>query len=95
MKYFASLGYFNQGGLFSNLNKDLDVSTNYNRYNYRSNIDVILSQSTLLKANIGGSFNRNINLGQPNVEPMQSYYWNMFVHSSPWDGYMHEGKSCT
>ncbi|TRX71173.1 TonB-dependent receptor [Carboxylicivirga sp. M1479] len=92
VKYFASLGYFQQGGLFENLNPNVDETTSYERYNYRTNMDVSISKTTLAKINIGGSYNRNVGLGQGGSEPSQSYYWNMLNHSSPWDGYMHEGK---
>ncbi|MCU4157751.1 TonB-dependent receptor [Carboxylicivirga sp. A043] len=92
VKYFASLGYFQQGGLFENLNPNIDETTNYERYNYRTNMDVSISKTTLAKINIGGSYNRNVGLGQGGSEPSRSYYWNMLNHSAPWDGYMHDGK---
>jgi TonB-linked SusC/RagA family outer membrane protein len=92
VRYFASLGYFNQGGLFKNLNPGVDQSTNYKRYNYRTNVDINLTKSTLAKINIGGSFNENINLGMHSREPETNFYWSMLVHSSPWDGYVYEDK---
>ncbi|MGQ1784895.1 MULTISPECIES: SusC/RagA family TonB-linked outer membrane protein [unclassified Saccharicrinis] len=91
-KYFASLGYFDQDGMFKNINPDLDKSTNYQRYNYRTNLDIKLTNTTTAKVNIGGSFNQNISLGQGGNEPARSFYWNLVVHSSPWDGYVHDGK---
>ncbi|KJF43545.1 hypothetical protein LH29_15185 [Draconibacterium sediminis] len=91
LKYFASLGYYDQGGLFDNLNQDLDKSTSYKRYNYRTNLDINLTRTTTAKINIGGSFNENIALGR-GAEPATSFYWNLLVHSSPWDGYVHDGK---
>ena len=92
LKYFASLGYFNQEGMFENLNPKLDKSTSYKRYNYRTNIDINITKTTLAKVNIGGSFNENIGLGQADREPAEGFYWNMLVHSSPWDGYVHDDK---
>jgi TonB-linked SusC/RagA family outer membrane protein len=92
LKYFASLGYFDQGGLFDNLNPKIDKSTSYERYNYRTNIDVNITRSTLAKINLGGSFNENINLGPSIREPAENFYWSMLVHSSPWDGYVHDDK---
>lgn len=92
LKYFASLGYFNQGGLFDNLHPDINKSTSYKRYNYRTNVDINITKSTLAKINIGGSFNENINLGPSFREPAENFYWSMLVHSSPWDGYVHEDK---
>jgi TonB-linked SusC/RagA family outer membrane protein len=92
VRYFASLGYFGQGGLFDNLDPDLNKSTSYDRYNYRTNVDIQLTKSTLAKINIGGSFNENINLGPSIREPAENFYWSMLVHSSPWDGYVYEDK---
>ncbi len=92
LKYFASLGYFDQGGLFKELNPGLDQSTSYKRYNYRTNIDVALTETTIGRINIGGSFNRNTSLGQPNTEPARAFYWSAQQHSSPWQGYIHDGK---
>lgn len=92
LKYFASLGYFNQQGMFENLNPNIDKSTSYKRYNYRTNMDVSITETTLAKINIGGSFNENISLGQAGREPAEGFYWNMLVHSSPWDGYVQDDK---
>lgn len=92
VRYFASLGYFDQDGLFKNINPEVRQSTSYKRYNYRANVDVDISKTTLAKINIGGSFNQNIGLGQAGTEPSRSFYWNLQVHSSPWDGYFHDGK---
>lgn len=92
VKYFTSLGYFSQGGLFAEINPDLDVTTSYNRYNYRTNLDIEVTKTTSAKVNVGGSFNKNIALGQPGLEPDQSFYWATQAHSAPWVGYLHEGK---
>lgn len=91
-KYFASLGYFDQDGMFKNIDPNMDKSTNYQRYNYRTNLDIKLTNTTTAKVNIGGSFNQNISLGQSGTEPERSFYWNLVVHSSPWDGYVHDDK---
>ena len=46
VKYFASVGYFNQGGLLNNTNAiDLyDAQINYKRYNFRSNLDFTVTK---------------------------------------------------
>ena len=92
LKYFVSLGYFDKGGLFASLNPELDKSTSFRRYNYRANVDINLTPTTLVQVNIGGNYNRNINLGQPGVEPNRKYYFNLLRHSTPWDGYVHDDK---
>lgn len=55
VKYFVSLGFLYQDGLFKNF-KELGYNNNYkfSRYNYRSNLDLNLTKSTTLKLNIGG-----------------------------------------
>lgn len=55
IRYFISLGFLYQNGLFKQL-KGLDYDNNYNysRYNYRANLDVNLTPTTILKFNMGG-----------------------------------------
>ncbi|QTD39113.1 TonB-dependent receptor [Polaribacter batillariae] len=52
IKYYTSLGYLYQDGIYDN--------NNYNRFNFRSNIDVEINQSLKLTADIAGAIeNRN------------------------------------
>lgn len=55
VRYFISAGFLFQDGLMKQF-KELDYNNNYNytRYNYRSNLDVDLTPSTLLKVGLGG-----------------------------------------
>ena len=55
VRYFVSLGFLHQDGLFKKLD-GLDYNNNYgySRYNYRANLDVNLTPSTVLKFNMGG-----------------------------------------
>ena len=53
-RYFVSMGYMYQEGLFKTFGADAKNNFLYNRYNFRSNIDVDLTKSTLLSVNIGG-----------------------------------------
>ncbi len=92
VKYFSSLGYFNQGGMFEPIAPESDKTTNYQRYNYRTNIDIKISNTTDAAINVGGSFNKNVALGLAGREPANSFYWSSQVHSSPWEGYMYDGK---
>ena len=58
VKYFASLGVFTQKGLFRTFdNDDYDSGFNFNRYNYRVNMDVKLTNTTTAKINLGGRLN--------------------------------------
>lgn len=46
IKYFSSVGYFNQNGMYDNLN--------YRRYNFRSNVDTKINKNLDLGLNIEG-----------------------------------------
>lgn len=54
VRYFVSAGYMYQEGLFRTFGADSKNNFLYNRYNFRSNIDVDLTESTLLSVNVGG-----------------------------------------
>jgi len=54
VRYFVSLGVFTQEGLFKVFDSGYDFNFDYNRYNYRANLDFDLTESTLLSVNLGG-----------------------------------------
>lgn len=55
VKYFASLGVFTQDGLFETFDtKDYNSGFKFNRYNYRINMDVKVTNTTTAKINLGG-----------------------------------------
>ena len=54
MRYFVSAGFFNQKGMFKQLGATNDFNFNYDRYNYRANLDFDVTKTTLLSVNIGG-----------------------------------------
>lgn len=53
MRYFISLGYLYQDGLFKNFGQK-NLGYNYKRYNYRANLDLDITKNTMLKLGIGG-----------------------------------------
>ncbi len=60
MRYFTSIGYMNQSGLFKTKSDPLRNQFNYNaneevnRFNFRSNIDIDLTSSLSMYLNVGG-----------------------------------------
>lgn len=54
VKYFVSLGYLYQDGLLKKYYESYNPNWKNNRYNYRSNLDINVTKSTLLKLGIGG-----------------------------------------
>lgn len=57
VRYFASLGLFTQDGLFRSFEKEYDSNFRYQRLNYRINLDVDLTENTLMRINLGGRLN--------------------------------------
>lgn len=82
-RYYMSLGYQNKEGIFKQdkaANK-YDVNVNYNKYNFRANIDVDLTNTTVLSLNINdvislqnspgyGDNNNSLWTAQANLTPV-------------------------
>ncbi|WP_256011386.1 SusC/RagA family TonB-linked outer membrane protein [Desertivirga xinjiangensis] len=56
IKYFASVGYLFEDGIFKNFDSPYKIKStpDYNRYNFRSNIDVKLSKNLDVGVKLGG-----------------------------------------
>ena len=54
VKYFISAGMYTQDGIFKEFGKSWDYGYQYQRFNYRSNLDVNVTKTTLLSFNISG-----------------------------------------
>lgn len=54
VRYFISMGMLDQKGFFENYDTRYDANFNYDRYNYRANLDVDFTKSTLVNINMGG-----------------------------------------
>ncbi len=54
-RYFVSLGYFSQGGLFKQFDMPYDCTYQYKRYNYRGNLDLDVTSTTTLSLSIAGN----------------------------------------
>lgn len=53
-KYFISAGFMHQDGMMKSYYESYDSNFTYNRYNFRANVDVNITPTTVLSANIGG-----------------------------------------
>jgi len=68
-KYFVSLGYLNQEGLWKQFVKEYNNNDLYNRFNFRSNLDLDISKSTKANIQLGGvTSNRSSPGGSPFVD---------------------------
>jgi TonB-linked SusC/RagA family outer membrane protein len=60
VRYFTSLGYFNQNGILSNASYGgSNTNPNFRRYNFRSNFDIDVAPNFLLSFNLGGQSSVN------------------------------------
>lgn len=77
VRYFVSMGMLDQKGFFKNYDSRYDGNFNYNRYNYRANLDVDFTKTTLLTVNLGGRVEkRNYPQGGDNLDDLfRHIYW--------------------
>lgn len=81
VKYFASVGYTNQGSLFKNLSDDkVNTGFSYHRLNFRSNVDFNFTKSTKLSFKLGG--NVGVRSGTTLVENYPDKAWKSMFSSS-------------
>ncbi len=76
MKYFVSIGYLFQNGLFKDFG-DEDEGYKYNRYNYRANLDLDITKTTTLKLGIGGI------VGDKHVPDSEKEIWTAMNYAQP------------
>ncbi|MDR0421642.1 MAG: TonB-dependent receptor, partial [Proteiniphilum sp.] len=60
-RYFASVSYVEDEGMYKTdetLRKDYDTNANYKRYNYRLNLDMDITKTTILKLGVSGSLSK-------------------------------------
>ncbi|TKG95494.1 TonB-dependent receptor [Puteibacter caeruleilacunae] len=76
VKYFVSVGLLSQDGLFKTFDSDFDYNFSYKRYNYRSNIDINLTNTTKLGITLGGRVGvKNEPNGQDQM--FRALYWSV------------------
>ncbi|MFA5417290.1 MAG: SusC/RagA family TonB-linked outer membrane protein, partial [Bacteroidales bacterium] len=77
VKYFASIGYFSQDGLFKTYNQGYNSNFTFNRYNYRTNLDIQVTKTSSIKINLGG---RTEVRNEPNIS---GNFWQELNWSAP------------
>lgn len=57
VKYFISAGYYSQDGLFKEFDRGYNYGYQYQRFNYRGNLDLKATKTTTLSFNVSGNVN--------------------------------------
>lgn len=57
VKYFVSAGFMNQGGLFEEFDAPYSFGYQYQRLNYRSNLDINVTSTTKISFDVSGNVN--------------------------------------
>lgn len=59
-RYFISASYIDEGGMYETdrAMKDFNTNANYRRWNYRMNVDIDLTKTTLIKVGVSGSLGK-------------------------------------
>ena len=77
IKYFVSLAYLYQDGQVKNLpSLNYDPNFNFQRYNFRTNLDIDVTRSTKLKISIGG-------ISGKRHEPINKEKWTTLMQAQP------------
>ncbi|NIG57484.1 TonB-dependent receptor [Chitinophaga sp. Cy-1792] len=96
IKYFISLGYLTQGGIYKNFSSGEGYNGNYfyNRYNFRSNIDIDPTKDLHIRVDLSGRFGTT---NEPNDKAFNGggttfqYLWNGELSSFGYPVYNENG----
>ncbi len=81
VKYFVSLSYLNQEGMFKTFNTGTGENFIYKRFNYRSNIDIDVTNTTQLSFTLGG---RSESRQEPLVAETQDQLFRFLYRGLPY-----------
>lgn len=87
VQYFGSLAYLHEGDMFADYSngKNYDPNYNYDRFNFRSNIDIKLTNTTKFKISLAGYYsqkNTNYN-NEGSTSRADAWMWNATYGLAP------------
>ena len=91
VRYFISAGAYTQGGMFKEYDLPYNLSYQYRRFNYRTNLDMDVTKTTRLSFNISGNLDNSDkpnNSGGTSAIVRQIYYTTPFHSPGIIDGKM-------
>lgn len=91
VSYFGSLAYLHEGDMFKRYDnyKNYDPNYNFDRFNFRSNLDFKITRTTTLKVNLSGFFSlKNTNYNNEGSTGSADQWMWAAVYSMPPDLYL-------
>lgn len=85
VRYFISMGYMFQDGILKQV-EDYNNNYQYNRYNFRSNLDFKLTETTTMKLNVGATIGATQEPGSYNSGNDGNGWMMVNLWSLPWAG---------
>lgn len=83
VKYFTSVGFLFQDGMFRTFDVGYNSNFYYNRYNYRTNLDIDVTKTTRLSVNVGGRLEER---NRPNDKEDFTQLFRHIYWSTPFSG---------
>ncbi len=83
VKYFVSVGVLSQDGLFKTFDSQYDYNFSHNRYNYRTNLDVDVTETTKVSLTAGGRVGVT---NEPNAKDGMNQLFRLIYWSVPYSG---------
>ncbi|MFA9391578.1 MAG: SusC/RagA family TonB-linked outer membrane protein [Prolixibacteraceae bacterium] len=86
--YFSSVEYFRQDGVIKYDYYDTDINSKYNRFNFRSNVDIKPTDNLTISLNLSARFSNTIG-AYLNNQDIEDRYWTLnapIMGSSPFQG---------
>ena len=83
IRYYVSVGYTNEGSIVKRLNDYKGTDFQYHKINYRTNLDIDLTESTLLSFKVGGSTAVVQRPGDPDSNTTVSTLFTQMYMASP------------
>ena len=88
VRYFTSIGVLTQDGIYQSFDDSYNANWQYNRFNYRANLDIDVTKTTLLRINLGGRAEKR---HEPNIK--EATFWELLNFNLPFSGVgLYEGK---